>query len=75
MTDDFDRRVLSTYISDLFMDEVVDIPFYKYVIGLWICSNAENCVCLLLALVVHVKHISHTFVACMRFLLVGFRCF
>lgn len=31
VTDDFDRRVLTTYISDLFMDEVVDAPFYKYV--------------------------------------------
>ena len=31
MTDDFDRRVLNTYIGDTFRDEALDIPFYKSV--------------------------------------------
>ena len=31
MTDDWDRRVLLTYIGDVFKDEAIDIPYYKYV--------------------------------------------
>ena len=30
VTDDWDRRVLYTYIGDVFTDEILDIPYYKY---------------------------------------------
>ena len=29
MTDDWDRRVLLTYIGDVFKDEAIDVPYYK----------------------------------------------
>ena len=29
MTDDWDRRVLYTYIGELFRDEAVEAPFHK----------------------------------------------
>ena len=29
VTDDWDRRVLYTYIGDMFRDEALDIPYYK----------------------------------------------
>lgn len=31
MTDDWDRRVLLTYIGDVFKDEAIDIPYHKCV--------------------------------------------
>ena len=31
VTDDFDRRVLYTYIAEMFKDEVLEQPYYKYV--------------------------------------------
>ena len=30
VTDDWDRRVLYTYIGDMFKDETLDTPFYKW---------------------------------------------
>jgi len=29
VTDDWDRRVLLTYIGEIFKDEALEIPFYK----------------------------------------------
>ena len=29
VTDDWDRRVLYTYINDFFHDEAIDTPFFK----------------------------------------------
>ena len=29
MTDDWDRRVLLTYIGDFFKEEAIDTPYYK----------------------------------------------
>ena len=29
MTDDWDRRLLMTYVSDAFSDNVLTVPFYK----------------------------------------------
>ena len=29
VTDDWDRRVLLTYIGDMFKDEAIDVPYYK----------------------------------------------
>ena len=31
VTDDFDRRVLYTYIAEMFKDEVLEQPYYKYI--------------------------------------------
>ena len=30
VTDDFDRRVLYTYIAEMFRDEILEQPYYKY---------------------------------------------
>lgn len=30
VTDDWDRRVLLTYIGDVFRDEAVEIPYHKW---------------------------------------------
>lgn len=31
VTDDFDRRVLYTYIGEMFKDDVLEQPYHKYV--------------------------------------------
>lgn len=34
VTDDWDRRLLMTYVSEMFQDPVLTIPFYKYGVSL-----------------------------------------
>ena len=31
VTDDWDRRLLMTYINDFFCDDAITVPFFKYV--------------------------------------------
>ena len=32
VTDDWDRRLLMTYINDFFCDDAITVPFFKYVL-------------------------------------------
>lgn len=36
VTDDWDRRVLYTYINDFFVDDAIEASYYKWVNFLWL---------------------------------------
>ena len=38
MTDDWDRRVLYTYINDFFKDEAIEAPYFKLVTDYFTCA-------------------------------------
>ena len=38
VTDDFDRKVLKTYIEEMFRNDVIEQPYYKYVHTLYVRS-------------------------------------